>query len=385
MVFPSALAGLLILAAGTAWGGEPPATGTCLIVKLSPGVPEAADRLVAQGRSFDSVDGLVGFDAVNRRYGLRAVRPLRGSDAAVASAAGRRAAERTRRARVPHLNAARAGVLPSFASTYVFELAGNVDPEEAARAYASHPSVVYAEPDHRREHQLLTDDPFLSSSGSWGQDFADLWGLHQIAAPAAWDIARGAGVIIAISDTGIDTAHPDLAASLWVNSGEIAGNGVDDDGNGYVDDLHGWNSVGDSADIFDDHGHGTHVAGIAAAVGDNGTGVVGVAFESRLMAVKGLDDDGFGFDSTLSEGILYAVENGAQVINASWGGGPRSQTLTDAIATAHAAEVVFVAAAGNNGTDVDNGAFPAILRTAITVAASDHLDQRASFSNRGLL
>src|SRR5262249_45936455 len=161
-----------------------------------------------------------------------------------------------------------------------------------------------AEPDRRRARQSPTNDPYLSSSGSWTQSFADLWGMQQISAPAAWDVARGAGIIIAISDTGLDITHPDLAANVWVNPGEVPGNGIDDDNNGYIDDIHGWNSVSQTPNIVDDHGHGTHVAGTAAAVGNNATGIVGVAYESQLMAVKGLDQDGFGFDSTLVEGIL---------------------------------------------------------------------------------
>lgn len=192
----------------------------------------------------------------------------------------------------------------------------------------------------------------------------------------------------------MELAHPDLAANLWVNPGEIPGNGIDEDGNGYTDDVHGWNFFNDSADVSDDHGHGTHVAGTAAAVGNNGTGVIGVAFESRIMVIKGLDQFGRGFLSDLAEGILYAVENGARVINASWGSIGSSQTLVDALAFTHAAGVVFVTAVGNANADVDHvrrlftpGVFrfqPAANRNAIAVAAFDHLDQKAFFSNYGL-
>jgi subtilisin family serine protease len=262
-------------------------------------------------------------------------------------------------------------------------------------AYARDPAVEWAQPDWIRRVDLVPNDSFFGGAGSWGQPFADLWGLQTIASPAAWDVTRGAGVVVAISDTGIDPTHPDIAANLWVNPGEVAGNGVDDDGNGYVDDVHGWNFVGDDANFADDHGHGTHVAGTVAAVGQNGLGVVGVAFEARVMAVKGLSGSGSGSDSDLADGIVYAVENGARVINASWGGnGEAPPVLQDALDVADAAGVVFVAAAGNSNAEVDYTPFvrvdpprrfyPAAFRKAITVGATDHLDAKAYFSNYGV-
>jgi subtilisin family serine protease len=230
---------------------------------------------------------------------------------------------------------------------------------------------------------LTPNDPYLSTSGSWGQPFADLWGVRQVAAPAAWDTTRGTGVVVAVVDTGVDYGHPDLAANVWTNAGEVPGNGLDDDGNGYVDDVHGWNFVSGDADPMDDHFHGTHVAGTIAATGNNAVGVVGVAFESRIMAVKGLDRSGAGMTSDLVVAIVYAVDNGADVINASWGGFGRSQALDDAVAYAHDADVVFVAAAGNSAADAA-GFTPANSPGAVTVAASDHLDAPASFSNFGV-
>ncbi len=240
-----------------------PSDSARVIVKLSSAVVEAPDVLARQGRSTQAISS--DFDRLSRRYGLRRARPLRTGDASISSVAGRRAREAQRRARIPRL-VHPAVPLPSFASTYVLELAPGIDAEEAARAFAALDVVVYAEPDRVRGLLSLPNDPFLSTSGSWGQDFDDLWGLHLISAPAAWDVARGAGIVIAISDTGIDTTHPDLAANIWVNPGEIPGNGIDDDGNGYVDDIHGWNSAKDSPDVFDDHGHSSHVAGTAADV-----------------------------------------------------------------------------------------------------------------------
>ena len=156
----------------------------------------------------------------------------------------------------------------------------------------------------------------------------------------------------------------------------------DDDGNGYVDDVRGWDFANDDADPLDQHGHGTHVAGIVAAVGDNAAGTVGLAFGARVMAVEGLASNGFGATSDLAQAIVYAAENGADVINNSWGGLGRSQTLIDAVATARALGAVVVAAAGNAGNVADEYQ-PAGLPGVIAVGASDPTDGRAYFSNYG--
>ena len=152
-------------------------------------------------------------------------------------------------------------------------------------------------------------------------------------AAQAWDSVRGDGIVVAVTDTGLDFAHPDIDANVWTNPGEIANNGIDDDGNGLIDDFRGWDFVGPSwtspapdNDPTDVHGHGTHVAGTIAAEGNNATGVVGVAFRARIMALRGLDDAGSGGDAQLANAIVYAADEGADVINASWGGAGTSQT-----------------------------------------------------------
>ena len=254
---------------------------------------------------------------------------------------------------------------------------------EAAAAYEADPAVEYAEPDRKLSAAVIPNDPFLSSSGSWGQAFADLWGHHRIRAPAAWNLATGAGTTVAVIDTGIDYTHPDLASNLWRNTGEVAGNGIDDDGNGYADDIIGYDFADADADPLDDHMHGTHVAGTVAAVANNGRGIAGVAFGARVMAVRGLGSDGNGAIAGLAQSIIYAVDNGADVINASWSGGGRSQVIGDAVSYAHAAGVVFVTAAGNLGSDTA-GSTPANEADAITVAAYDSQDEPASFSNFGV-
>ena len=271
---------------------------------------------------------------------------------------------------------------------------------EVLAALRARPDIEYAEPNVTLQALWVPNDPYFGSSGAWGQAFADLWGLQKIEAPLAWDRSRGSGALVAVLDTGVDATHPDLAANLWQNPGETGldgfgqdkrTNGVDDDGNGFVDDSSGWDFTGPNGGWnlpIDYHGHGTHVAGTIAAVGNNGVGVVGVAPLARIMPVRVLDAGGSGTLDEISAGILYAANNGARVINASLGGaGETPQTLVDAIAYAHDVKgVVFVAAAGNSNQDVGpawTGFFPANIRDAIAVAASDHLDQKASFSNFG--
>jgi len=265
------------------------------------------------------------------------------------------------------------------------------------------PEVEYAELNFIMRTQAVPNDPYYSSSGAWGQTFRDLWGLQNISAETAWTSSTGANVVVAVSDSGVDYNHEDITANIWQNLGETGtdstghdkkANGIDDDGNGLIDDWHGYNFVtinGASAnnDPMDDFGHGTHVAGTIAATANNGKGIVGVAFGAKIMPVKGLDKNGSGSTDDLVKTILYAADNGAKVINASWGGFANTpiQTLIDAIAYAHDVKgVVFVAAAGNANADVGtqlSGFTPSNIRNVITVSAYDHTDTRASFSNFG--
>lgn len=280
---------------------------------------------------------------------------------------------------------------PEISRTYVLEFdpAAKSDLQATLKSLSADADVEFAEQDHLASTNFTPNDPYFSSYGSWGQAYDDLWGIKKIGAPAAWDTTSGAGIVVAVVDTGIDFTHPDISANIWTNPGEIPGNGIDDDGNGYVDDVHGWDFIGskytnpvEGNNPVDHFGHGTHVSGTIAASGNNGIGVIGVAWNAQVMPVKGLDDSGFGLDSTLGPAIIYAANNGADVISNSWGGSGTSQTIAQAIDYAHNLGAVIVAAAGNSSDDARNY-YPANVWDAITVSATDHNDNPAYFTNYG--
>jgi subtilisin family serine protease len=218
--------------------------------------------------------------------------------------------------------------------------------------------------------------------------YGDLWGMAKIRAPQAWDLSTGdPDLVVAIIDTGIDYTHPDLAANIWTNPGEIPANSIDDDGNGYVDDVHGYDFYNNDGDPMDDHFHGTHVAGTTGAVGNNGVGVAGVNWHVRLMALKFLASSGSGPVSGAIGALEYAARMGARISNNSWGSGAYSQALYDAIKNAQVADHLFVAAAGNSYANADTQpTYPAAydLDNIISVAAMDKSDGLAAFSNWGV-
>ena len=203
-----------------------------------------------------------------------------------------------------------------------------------------------------------------------------------IGAVRAWQRVTGDGPIVAILDTGIDLDHPDLVNNLWTNPGEIPDNGVDDDGNGVVDDVHGYNALDQNGTPEDGHGHGTHVAGVIGAEGNNGEGVVGVNWQAQLMPIKIFSDQGRTTVESIARGVHYAEEMGAAITNNSWGGGYNEvlEKLFEEDSMLH------VAAAGNQGRDVDlSPQFPAGFsgEHIVAVAATDHNDEPAGFTNRG--
>jgi len=220
-----------------------------------------------------------------------------------------------------------------------------------------------------------------------------LWGLSQIDAQEAWSLSTGSrSVVVAVIDTGVDYTHIDLAANIWTNPGEIAGNGIDDDGNGFIDDVHGYDFANRDGNPMDDNGHGTHVAGTIAAVGNNSVGVTGVNWSSSIMCLKFLGADGSGYLSDAVAAINYATMMrtiygvNVRVDNNSWGGAGTSQALDNAIRASNDAGILFVAAAGNDKSNNDvSSHYPANAASpnVISVAACDRNDNLASFSNYG--
>ena len=285
--------------------------------------------------------------------------------------------------------------------------------EGAVEMFLRDPDVLFAEPNYiRRPFATVPNDP----------DFPLQWSLQAIEAPEAWSVANSSDdVVVAVIDSGVDYTHPDLAADIWMNDGEIPGDGIDNDGNGYVDDGMGWNFVGsqtcdledgdgdgkpdcvcqqDDPDVpddpgnndpMDDYGHGTHVSGIIAAVGNNGIGTSGVLWRGRIMPLKIIDKNACGSTSDEIQAIGYAVAQGADIINASFGGEGSSQGEKAAVRAAADAGVLFVAAAGNGGTDHvgdNNDAVPVYpagyrLDNVVSVAASDPNDNLSAYSNFG--
>jgi subtilisin family serine protease len=207
--------------------------------------------------------------------------------------------------------------------------------------------------------------------------FAAQWELSgnaAMGARAAWRMATAGDVTVAVVDTGAQLDHPDLAPNLWTNAGEVPGNGVDDDANGFVDDVHGYDFAGHDGDPSDENGHGTNVAGIVGARGNNGIGVAGVAWRARLMIVRVLDAQGTGTVDDVARGIRYAVANGARIVNLSMAGPDTDPMLESAIGEARAAGVLLVASAGNSAANLDvTAAYPASTPSdnVIAVASTD--------------
>jgi subtilisin family serine protease len=239
--------------------------------------------------------------------------------------------------------------------------------------------VLYAEPDHVVRQTATPDDPL----------FGREWDMSAIRAPEAWDVTTGsAQVTVGVVDTGIDATHPDLAPNLWTNPGESGGgretNGLDDDGNGRIDDVHGWDFVDEDAQPQDGNGHGTHVSGTIAARGNDGVGVAGLNWTAAVMPLRVLGDDGSGYVSDVVTAYAYAARKGARVVNASLGGDSFSRAEHDAIVAAP--DTLFVVAAGNDGANDDvTSEYPCDydLSNVVCVAASDRDDSLASFSNYG--
>jgi subtilisin family serine protease len=284
----------------------------------------------------------------------------------------------------------------------LLELAPGDHPAAAAGRALQDPTVVAAAPNTIRRLAALPNDP-LFSPNQWalhntGQTvvFPDpsdtsqnitLTGLADadIDAPEAWDTVTGnSSVVVAVIDSGFPTANADLTPNLWINSDEVAGDSIDNDGNGYIDDRNGYNFIDNTPNITDNLGHGSFCSGIIGARGNNGTGIAGINWQVSIMALKPFTDSGTATDADLIESIDYAVANGARIINASWGDWLFSPVLRNSIRNAGNSGVLFVAAAGNDRTYLkDQPFYPATfsLPNLINVGASDIRDRWADFSN----
>lgn len=264
----------------------------------------------------------------------------------------------------------------------VAELDGSVSVEEAMAALAGHDQVLAVEPDFLASIPTPVEGFVPGTLATYTGDpmSTQQWALDHIRAHDAWTVEAGdPAVVVAIIDTGIDLDHPELQAQLWVNPGETV-NGIDDDGNGYVDDVLGYDFVNGDQTPDDDNEHGSHVAGIVAAIRNNSIGVAGTA-NVKVMALKVLNFEGTGSYSAIAEAINYAVDNGADVINMSLGGGGYSAAVEAACQYAAANNVVVLAASGNESTS--SISFPSSLPSCIAVGAVDINNNLADFSNYG--
>lgn len=289
-----------------------------------------------------------------------------------------------------------AGIHKADAGEFLhIKLPAGTSVEQAMAKISKDPRVEYAAPntiyhlDEFEKQDAPVNDP----------DFGKLWGMNNegqtggkvdadIDAPEAWAVHTGrnqaeGAPIIALIDSGIDYNHPDLAANIWTNPGEIPGDGIDNDGNGIIDDVHGYNAIGENGDPMDGLGHGSHCAGTIGAVGNDGRGVVGVNQKANIMAVKIFDDQGNTDAAAIIRGIQYATKMGARITSNSWGGPSPNAGIKEAFAQSPALHMV---AAGNSGYNNDwLPSFPAnyALDNIVAVAATDHNDQLASFSQYG--
>lgn len=269
---------------------------------------------------------------------------------------------------------------------YRVELASGVTVTDAMEAFSVWSDISLAQPDFIIQADAVPNDPSFSQQWAYRAPSANVGGIGAV---GGWSVNTGTRqTIVAVIDSGVDYNHPDLAANMWRNPGEIAGNGRDDDGNGWIDDVHGVNFFNNNGNPMDAFGHGTHVAGVIGAVGNNARGVSGVAWQTQIMALRFMGPDGSGLTSDAVRAIDYAVTNGARIINASWGGGAYNAPLLAAIGRAQQAGAIVVTSAGNAGNNIDvSPSYPAgysvYTDNMVTVAATDQSDRLVGWSNFG--
>ena len=280
---------------------------------------------------------------------------------------------------------------------HLVKLPAGKDVQTALRELRGHSAIRFVEPNWVQKHDAAPNDPYYTSGQLWGY-YGDTSPVRQNAfgsqAGEAYDLGNKCkkNVIVGIIDEGVMNTHPDTQANIWVNPFEIANNGIDDDGNGFIDDVNGWDFLHDDKTTFDGatDDHGTHVSGTIGARANNGIGIVGVCDKVKMISAKFLEGSGSTADAIAAVDYItdLKLRHGLKIVatNNSWGGGGFSQALKDAIADAGAADILFVASAGNNGANSDTSpSYPAAYDNAniISVAALNSNGTKASFSNYG--
>ncbi|MGY3087195.1 thermitase [Hymenobacter sp. UYAg731] len=333
-------------------GTAQPAAQTRLLVRLQDNL---RNELLSENKSGAARPAAKLFDQVNRRYQVAQVQALNpGKNAALAPAmylivlpAGTNARQAIR----------------DYEQTGLFRYVELDAQGQGAGVQGVEPNDTY----YGWQWYLKNNGLFSLSPARYGAD---------IRMEAAWGITRGdSSVTVAIVDSGCKLDHPEFAGRIWRNRHEIAGNSIDDDKNGFVDDVKGWNFVSNTNNPTDDYGHGTNIASIIGATGNNNVGYAGMNWGCKLMVCKGLDAQNNGFYSWWTSGIYYAVDNGARVINMSLAGTSTSQSMQDAITYANQHGVVVVVSMGNNNSVVN---YPAGLTGVISVGATNPDDSRAN-------
>jgi subtilisin family serine protease len=374
-----------------------------IIVKFRGNVAEAVQTGLANGGPAKGLKLSNSLDELNKRYKLKKakclvknfrenrgrVKALLKKDEALLSKKERHIVKRLKRA-------PKGARVPDLSGIYKLELelGEGQSLEEAVAEYGSDLDIEYAELNYIVKITASPNDPLYPIQwplNNTGQMYPESGRYNHppgtpdsdIDAPEAWDLHTGSSeIIVAVVDTGVDYTHRDLDDNMWVNEAELAGvAGVDDDGNGYIDDIYGYNFLVGNGDPMDDHGHGTHCSGIIAAEGNNGLDIAGVCWNARIMALKFLNWQGSGETADAVPAFYYAVEHGADVISNSWGGGGYSQSMRESIDYAHSQGVITIASAGNDNTDSPQ--YPAYYEHMIAVAATNSKDQKAPFSNYG--
>ena len=359
-----------------------------LIIKFSPELGSQIGKIFKEGKALKTITGTDNLDKLNAKYKVKKIDRVFKDLEAKGKAKGKdfiTAAEdfEDTKAKFPQRanRAVKNPKIPDLENIYVIEFKDSqTDILSIVSEYSEDPNVAYAEPNYIAKIFMLPNDKYYNTEFenppvySWGQNYPDLWALksNKLNSEPAWDISQGINVIVAVIDTGVDYTHPDLGGCTGTQF--LAGN--------CAKVVGGYDFVNNDNNPMDDNGHGTHVSGTIAAIANNNIGIVGVAPNSKIMALKGFDNTGAGYDDDLANAITYAANNGADILSNSWGGGS-SALIANATTYAYSLGSVIVAAAGNSNTNV---AFfsPANLGEVIAVSASDENDQRCSFSNYGM-